>query len=315
MRKLLFAFALLFLISASSQAQQDPLKSNYRFNYFLINPAAAGSNGQWTGRIGVRSDFTRIPGSAVTSSASFHGVMGERSGVGINMVTDVIGPEQSTGIQLNYAYHIDMDRNNLSIGLGARYVNYRLNDELVDIYTPEPLNGFDGGLGDLALGVMHYSKKHYVGISVPQLIQITGADVKKLTPHIYLSGGYIFDLGSVNLEPMLLAKIVPGAKSQVDVNLRAWFVDNQLMLGAGWRGPSGSDFAGSGITLMTGFNVKNKWQFTYSYDMNTGDFQSVSWGSHEVGFGVTFGKQKFDNVFGVRPSNEEEPVMEEEPAQ
>jgi len=315
MRKLLFAFALLFLVSSAMQAQQDPLRSNYRFNYFLINPAAAGSNGQWTGRIAIRSDFTRIPGSAVTSNASVHGVMGENSGVGINLVSDIIGPEQSTGVQLNYAYHINMDRNNLSIGLGARYVNYRLNEELVDIYTPEPLNVFNGGLGDLTLGVMHYSKKHYVGISVPQLVQITGADVKKLVPHIYLSGGYIFDLGSISLEPMMLAKFVPKAKTQVDVNLRAWLVDNQLMLGLGWRGPNGSQFAGSGVTFMTGFNVKNKWQFTYSYDMMTGDFQSVSWGSHEVGFGFTFGKQKFDNVFGVRPSNEEEPVMEEAPAQ
>ena len=315
MRKLLFAFALLFLVSSAMQAQQDPLRSNYRFNYFLINPAAAGSNGQWTGRIAIRSDFTRIPGSAVTSNASVHGVMGENSGVGINLVSDIIGPEQSTGVQLNYAYHINMDRNNLSIGLGARYVNYRLNEELVDIYTPEPLNVFNGGLGDLTLGVMHYSKRHYVGISVPQLVQITGADVKKLVPHIYLSGGYIFDLGSISLEPMMLAKFVPKAKTQVDVNLRAWLVDNQLMLGLGWRGPNGSQFAGSGVTFMTGFNVKNKWQFTYSYDMMTGDFQSVSWGSHEVGFGFTFGKQKFDNVFGVRPSNEEEPVMEEAPAQ
>lgn len=314
MKRLIGFIVLIFAVVFTSKSQQDPLKTNYRFNYFVLNPAAAGSYGKWTGAASVRSDFTRFPGSPVTSTASFHGVLGESSGVGFNFMSDVFGPEQSTGIQFNYAYHIEMNRSNLSLGLGARYVNYMINDEIVTTVDPEDLSVFDGGLGDLSFGVMHYSKKHYVGISAPYVVQLTGQEIHKLSPHIYISGGYLFDVGAVSLEPMAMVRIVPESQAayQTDINLKAWFIDNQLMLGAGWRGPNGSDYIGSGLTFMTGFNVQNKWQFSYAYDMNTSEFQTDTWGSHEVTFGIRFGKQKFDNVFGARTSETDEEAEVEE---
>lgn len=296
MRKLL-AIAILFVMGASVYAQQEPLNTNYRFNYFQINPAAAGSYGRWAAAGSYRGDFTRFPGSPVTATASLNGVLGQRSGIGVNVLSETFGPTNEEYAQLAYAYQIPMDKSNLSIGLGAKYQIYRLNQDLIDLNNPaDPAVMYgNNSLFDFSFGIMHYSKKHFVGISVPQVIQLTGKDAKKLVPHIYLSGGYNFDLKKVTLQPMAFLRFVPKAGLMYDISVKGWFIDNQLMFGAGYRGGK----AGF-ITFMTGFNVKDKYSFSYSYDLSVkGDFQSYSWGSHEITFGLRFGKQKFGNVFNI----------------
>lgn len=307
MRKVLFVCIALLSVS-SVFGQQDPLHANYRFNSFIVNPAAAGMEGQWAARASYRSEWTRFPGAPITTTASISGLISDRSAVGLNFISDVIGPENTWGFQGAYAYHIPLNTSNLSLGLGFRGVNYSLDPARTITLVPnDPAVMFDPEwLMDLSFGAFLYNRKYYIGVSAPQVVQISDPEVKELVPHIYGLLGYKFLIGgSTILEPSAFLKFA--SEFQFDINLKAWFLDNQLMFGAGYRD------AGF-ISVMTGFNVKDRYQFSYAYDFSTQDFQAYTWGSHEVTFGIEFGKQRFNHLdeHKMESKTKQEDMEEEE---
>lgn len=308
MRKLLIVCIALLSVS-SMYGQQQPLYTNYRFNSFMINPSAAGMEGQWAARASYRSEWTRFPGAPVTTTVSLDGVLGNRNGVGINFISDVIGPEVTWGLQGAYAYHIPLNASNLALGLGVRALNHSLDpSRTVTLQTPDPIVAFENEwLTDFSFGVFLYNRKYYVGVSAPQIVQIVGKEAKELVPHIYAMGGYKFKVGSTSIiEPSVLLKYAD--EFQFDVTVQGWLLNEQLMLGAGYRDPGF-------ISVMTGFNVKDRYQFSYSYDFSLNEFQAYTWGSHEVTFGIKFGKQKFNHLASYdlkAKDNKDEEMKEEE---
>ena len=309
MKKLLIVCIALLSVSTVF-GQQEGLYTNYKFHTFMFNPAAAGMEGQWAARASYRSEWTRFPGAPVTTTASLDGVLGNRSGVGINFLHDVIGPERSWALQGAYAYHIPLESSNLALGLGVRGMNFSLDPSRTKtLVQPDPGITFeDEWLVDFSFGAMLYNRKYFVGISAPKVVQIMGEEAKKLVPHIYAMGGYKFKVGGTSaLEPSVLLKYAD--EFQWEIQLQAWLLEEQLMLGAGFRDPGF-------ISVMTGFNVRDRYQFSYSYDFSMQDFQAYSWGSHEVTFGIEFGKQKFDHLakytYESKKGQDEEEMQEEE---
>lgn len=306
-----FLIACLVLVSTAVTAQQDPLVSNYRFNKFMLNPAVAGSAGQMVGRAMYRSQWTRFPGAPITAGASFHGLIGNRVGAGLNIVSDVLGITRTYGFQMAYSYHLPFDNFNLSLGLGARAMNWDLDEEQAVLVQPgDPALFGNDWVGDLSFGAYLYGQKWWAGISAPQVFQITSDEAYKLSTHIYSMGGYKFGLmdDKFSLEPMAFLRYVPdGGEFMYDINLRGYLLQDQLMLGFGYR-------AGSFLSAMAGFNVQDRYQFSYSYDFQTGDLQPYTWGSHEVTFGIKFGKQKID-FLKKKSADEQEEMPEEAPAE
>lgn len=298
MKQLLFACV--FMLSALVvMGQQDPLHSNYRFNYFVLNPAAAGAGGQWAVQGSYLSSWTRFPGAPITYTLSASGALGQegRSGIGINFVNDYIGPQRLYGAQFAYAYHLPVGASNLSFGLAARMSKYELDLNYVRTnQAPDPaVISKDENIADFSFGMMFYSRKGFIGVSLPQIAQVSGDEALALKMHLYLSGGYKFNINNtVLLEPMALIKFLSADETimQYDINLRAHLINQQLLFGVGYRGGNNSNF----LAVMGGFNVKDKYQFSYSYDFSLGDFQQYSWGSHEVTVGVKFGKRKHTHL-------------------
>ncbi len=311
-----FLFACLILVTTVASAQQDPLHSNYRFNRFLLNPAVAGTAGQWVGRASYRSEWTRFPGSPVTATASFHGLLGNRVGAGVNILSDYIGITRTYGVQMAYSYNIPFDNFNLSLGLAGRAMNFNIDQsQAVLVQNPDPaLFTQDDWLADLAFGAYIHGKKFWAGLSAPQLVQLSGEEAQALEPHIYAMGGYRFDVagGKVGIEPMTFLRFVmaggDGNQFAYDFNLRGYFLDEQLMAGVGYRD-------GNFLALMAGFNVQDRYQFSYSYDFAFGEqsIQPYSWGSHEVTLGFKFGRQKIDFLKkgGQVPAAAEDQTTEE----
>lgn len=317
MKKLLILF-LAVSGGLALNAQQDPLYSNYRFNTFFLNPAVAGSEGQWTARTSYRSEWTRMPGAPITAGASFHGMLGNRVGGGINIVNDKAGLFRFTGFQMAYAYHIPLENANLSFGLAGRAINGQLDQMEASPLSPNDpsIAGFASEwLADFAFGVHLYGERFFAGISAPQVFQLSGDEHFVLARHFYGMGGYRFDANKFSIEPMAFLKFVPdGGIFQADINLRGHFIERQLMFGVGYR--TGMNF----LALMGGFNVQDSYQFSYSYDFALGNadipWQSYTWGGHEVTMGIKFGKQKIDFLRkdgspSTKPVKQEEMPTEE----
>lgn len=290
--KRLVLVCLVALTALSVSAQQEPLHANYKFNYFILNPAAAGMQGNWMLRASHRSDWIRIPGAPFTSTFSADGLLGQRVGMGINLVSDVLGAQRRLGGQLAYSYHIPVGGYNLSLGLAGRMYSHEWDTDLINTLEPNDPAVFAGKewVGDLSFGAAFYSKKGYFGASAPQIMQLTDKDIIELKMHIYVIAGYKFKVNNnLTIEPSALAKLTAGSPFQYDINAKFHLLNEQLYFGAGYR-------ADNFLSFSTGFQSKDRYYFNYSYDMSLGDFQNYTWGSHEVMIGLRIGKPKFDNL-------------------
>ena len=125
MKKLFTILALTILVGGQSFGQQDPMFTKYMFNSLVFNPAYAGSWDHMTIGLIHRSQWVEIEGSPTTQSLTLHTPLrNERIGVGVSLVNDKIGPTNSTGLNLAYAYKIPLGKMKLSIGLQAGMENY-----------------------------------------------------------------------------------------------------------------------------------------------------------------------------------------------
>ena len=107
---------------------------------------------------------------------------------------------------------------------------------------------------------------------------------------------YTFNLGhrfeltqqKVSLEPSILLRQIRNAPFQMDLNLKAGFLDEQLIAGLSYRAGLGA----MGILLgtrLTNFNLY------YSYDVSFQRFQKYNTGSHEITVAFSFKKREKKN--------------------
>jgi len=305
-------FILLGLLKINTSAQQLPLYSQYMFNKFLINPAVAGLDGftsinltareQWLGMANAPkthsfSAQTRlIKGSFILSKNAVRKVTSQASrdsrvGVGINIFNDKNGLVDRTGVQLAYAYHIELDESELSFGLAGSLYQFSINkskiktledgDELIDNSDLSML------IPDLNFGVFYSAKNYYGGFSIEQLTQssiqfgFSSYEGYRLYRQYNLTGGYRYDINrEYSIEPSFLMKISAQSRAQVDINTKV-YIQNEYWAGLSFR-------TGSAFVIMGGVSV-DKYHFGYAFDYNLSSIGKHSFGSHEFVFAIKFG--------------------------
>jgi type IX secretion system PorP/SprF family membrane protein len=199
-KKVVFFLLILFVVG-NANAQQLPSFSQYKLNYFMLNPAASGSEGYtgfnltvkdyWMGlsdinqRTYVASGEARLLKRNVDITSGLFGqkkIQTERTGrVGIGgfLYNDQNGAVSRTGGQFAYAYHIDMgDESQLSFGLAASFFQFKIDkDNLVFGPNAEDneINFSDNKYAtfhpDFAIGAYWMAYPYYIGVSCDQLLQ------------------------------------------------------------------------------------------------------------------------------------------------
>ena len=292
MKKLLTV--LLIFLASVAFPQQDPLFSQYMFNKLAVNPGYAGSRDALTVDAIYRYQWVNIPGAPQTLSASVHTpLVNPHIGLGMNIYSDVIGATVSQGALATFAYRILFPDSRLSFGLQAG-VKYS------DIFWSR-INPYDDGdplynsqmkkkaVPDANFGIYYYSNKYYVGISSKQLLQnemgivtVNGKDeYTKLLRHFYGMAGAAFPISEqVVFRPSILAKFVPNAPPQIDLNASFLFV-NTFWLGVSYR-------TEKAVSFMAEFNLTHNLRLGYSYDLWFNELQAYNKGSHEIRLGFDF---------------------------
>src|SRR5688500_5627881 len=124
MLKRIFYTLLLLVFGAGVFAQQDALFTQYMFNNLYMTPAFAGVDGvtrftamhrsQW---LGYQSSFGD-GGAPTTMMASFNTPIYKlRSGAGVYIMRDQLGPQNNHEAQVSYAYHLGIKETKLSFGV------------------------------------------------------------------------------------------------------------------------------------------------------------------------------------------------------
>jgi type IX secretion system PorP/SprF family membrane protein len=307
---------LILLISLQAfwlRGQQLPVYSQYTFNKFLLNPAAAGSDGyttinlvareQWIGFKGTPKthaltiDSRMLRNSFISKNVSVRKKkrMSSRSGrVGwaAHVFNDHSGPLDRTGFEGTYAYHLRLNEGQLSFGLSGVFYQFKLNKDkviLADEVSDPLIDGNKGTLyiPDANFGVYYTSSSLFGGVSIMQIFQSsiqfgenTGSEYR-LKRNYNLMAGYYYELNSdFAIEPSLLLKVPAPSKPQLDINARLYYKQNY------WGGLSYR--TGNAMIIFMGLRF-DRYYVGYAFDYNFNPLMKHTYGSHEFMAAVKFG--------------------------
>ena len=274
------------LLSLETQAQQDPQYTHYMYNTMSVNPAYAGQRNVLSATALYRTQWVGIDGAPKTVSFGIHSPLrNERIGLGLNIVSDRIGPAEETSIDANVSYSIPVDAAGdleLSFGLKGglhildtdwskgRYQNTdRLFNENINLISPT-----------LGAGLYLHSEKGYLGVAVPNILNTDHYDdfqesIATERLHYFLIGGYVFNLSeNTKLKPAFLVKGVTGAPIIADLSVNALF-NETFTLGLAYRWDDS-------VSGLAGFQINPGLFIGYAYDATTTALNNYNSGTHEI---------------------------------
>ena len=203
MKNLFYIVSLLFLGILGATAQQESQYSQYMYNTMTFNPGYTGSREVISAMGLYRTQWVGLEGAPKTMNFSLQSPLGYHgNGIGLNIVSDEIGPTKNTGLTVSYAYTIMAnDDLKVSFGISGGFDNFeidysKLNQEYPDIYMTGKESQFSPNIG---AGVYLHTFNWYIGLAAPKLLKTSFFDdaassVYSTKSHFYLIGGYVFDI-------------------------------------------------------------------------------------------------------------------------
>ncbi len=279
---LLTVFAIAFQVSA----QKQPQYTQYMYNIGSFNPAYVGTveTADITGLY--RAQWTGIPGAPRTMRFGTNiPFANKKTGLGLNVVNDQLGPTTQTFIDLSYSYQVQLSETaKLSFGVAAGGslldVDFSKGDFEIEnepLLNSSTVNNFYPTIG---AGMFLYDENWYLGLSVPNFLtdgvyndEVAGIVEDKI--QFNFIGGYVFDLSAgLKFKPTVLVNYLQGAP--VNFNFSTNFlISDVFTLGASYR-------INNDISGLAGFQVSSGLFLGYAYDYNTNSLGEFSQGSHEV---------------------------------
>lgn len=305
------ATLLSFIFQHNGRAQQDAQYTQYMYNTISVNPAYAGSRGVMSMTALHRSQWSGLEGAPRTQTLTVNTPLGidNRTGLGISVVNDVIGPMAETYFDIDFSYTLPVsEQGNLSFGLkaGGHLLNVDVQQlTLYDINDPAFENNIDNKFSpNFGLGFYWHTPRSYVGVSAPNLLETKHFDesdngdsasfIAKERIHYYFIAGYVFSISNdVKFKPALLTKLVFGAPLQVDVSAN-FLLYERLTLGAAYRWSAA-------LSAMAAFQVSDAIMIGFAYDRETTQLGRAEFndGSFEILFRFELFK-KYDHLIAPR---------------
>lgn len=322
-RLLLFVFSVLSLTQILGQ--QDISLSMYNFNPLFVNPATAGYRDICELSAIGRYQWVGIEGSPKSGIISYQTPLkNENFGVGALVKFDKLGLMTNVGLDLSAAYRLRLDDDTrLSLGLMGSIFNLNDNRPGGNFTNPgdpsvAPITAWIPNFG---AGVYLWSKRYFVGASVPHLLNLKINDVNasnlnavnsKVYNHYFGSAGYVFGKeDGVKFKPTTFFKFSDNSSFNMDLNANLLFQE-RFWVGLGYRwGGDVIDELGlfqnqftklRGESIIATFKMlaTQRLEVGYSYEFPLSNLRTNTSGSHEVYLGYDLCSPK-QNVRFVSP--------------
>jgi len=312
MRRFIFIAAFLLICVLKAFSQQAPVYSQYMLNGFLLNPAAAGSEGYTAVNLTAREQWVGFAGGPATYALSFQtrfmqqskinrgksvrkrgrsASRGGRVGLGGYVYNHRNGAVDRTGLKLTYAYHIDLESFQLSFGLSMVGTQFRLDDSRIKLEIPDDdlWSGVHKSvfIPDADFGVYVSGRDFWGGISVDQLLESAikfgdeGYETLVLERNYNLMGGYDFMINrDLTISPSTYIKVAENRKVQADISAKCYFKQDF------WGGLTYR--TGHALVVLAGVRVE-RLVFGYAYDIGLNGIMRYTYGTHEFTFVARFG--------------------------
>ena len=281
-----------------------PLSDQYLYNMLAINPAFAGCHDALSATISYRNQWVGFKDAPKGLMLSVHAPLdNDRIGLGLLIEKNSIGIYRETSFMGNYAYRMELFDGKLALGLGFGITVYKMAWNELDATDADDVqlmnNPTSAVLPAFSLGTFYYTKKYFIGISLPGFLthevdQSTGKYKIKndFSGYNYLfTGGYEVGMGPViKLLPSLLIKYHPNHVVQIDYNAQLNLKD-KIWIGIGYRNSS----------MLIGIlrcQLNDQLNMAYSYDFDLGRNRKYKNGSHEIMLNYIFSYKR--KVMGPR---------------
>jgi type IX secretion system PorP/SprF family membrane protein len=301
MNKFFLSIIMAFGFFTAANAQDEMTYNHYIINPVIVNPAATGANGGQNFFLHYKNQWTGFPGAPTTVAASYNGAIGQKLGLGAWLRNENIAYQNSLRAALSYSFRFKINDFKAALGLSTEFKRMGLSSDAANHplikagdQTIETNNNgisyFDATMGFYGV----YQDKLTVSFSMPNLIKarlgevgVGSGDTKGGFKYYTCLLGYKQKAGAITVEPSIMMKKLEAAPFQVDVNLKASFLEERVMGAVSYRAG-----AGGGLGVMVGTKY-NGVTFAYSYDYGLNRFQQYSTGGHELSIGYTiFSKAK-----------------------
>ena len=281
------------LITTSAFGQLGTPLSQYSGNQLLFNPAVAGLGDALAVNLSVRRQWVQLPGAPSLLSLNAHLPMrNQRHGLGVIIQREEWGPMVGNFVYFNYAYHIQIHGNILSLGVQAGLYNNVINwNRIGHVRDPDDPTLGQGREGhtnfDANLGIFWVTRGYYFGFSVKHLapprlnfeqdIPTNDQWHPHPTTQFFLMSGYEISLRNrdFTLRPEWFMRYAHGTPLAVNLGLHVvyrnrFFVGTNVQTGQRMLSFSARGFITDNIRL------------GYSYNLYFGPIRSAQLGTHEI---------------------------------
>ncbi len=296
MRYLLYTCIFLFS-SVTLFAQEEAVYTQYNINPAWVNPAYSGFNEDHNIFLNYRNNWADFEGSPRNFSANYNGAVTDRIGLGVIVGNESIGELKDFRAGLAYSYRFGDKSWKMSLGLNTEYESYSLSGSVLsnpnvdptDPILTEALDGiqfFNVGAGFYG----EYDEKFFVGLSLPKMINARIDEIdfvesdNEFFRYFTFMAGYRLPVADydMKLEPSIFMKRLRNVDFQIDVNLKALFLQEQLVGGITY-----SNGTGDRLGFLIGTQLK-AFRLYYGYDVSFQEFQDYANGSHEITVGFNW---------------------------
>lgn len=285
------AFLTVFTVCYSiiCAAQQTPHYTQYLYNMQIINPATVGARSDLNMSLLTRQQWARVEGAPTTNTFSINGRTNNGLGIGTTVINDKVGLSESTNINVDASYTLIMSRyTRLSFGLKGGITFF--NDNLSEGITPdnETYNSTNGNYPNIGFGAYYYTKKYFVGFSIPYLLktpqfqiqQNSSTGVLSSNMSYFMTGGVRLKLtDNILFKPSTMVKYVKNLPISIDFNTN-FLYDNFLEAGISYR-------YDDSVSVMFALIIDEKYRIGYAYDTKLTGL-SNNFNSHEIVLHIDF---------------------------
>lgn len=279
----------LFLNVHKIRAQQEINFSQYMLNSQLFNPAFFGLEENLTISSFNSLQWLGFEGNPTTNSILLDAKLKNNLGIGMELISDKIGPTSSNFIAINAAYHLKLNKNSQKLSLGIKVSgndhNISLNSMSFDDTTDPNARTKDSYfIPNIGFGLHYYSDKFYLAFSIPYFFEPKTINKKR---HYYVSGGFKKELNKkLIINPNFLFKKAANTPTSIDVSTMIfyenlfWFGINYGASENGFITPSDS---GGNLSFISGFKLIPSLSIGYSVTSQIGNWTgSANSRSHEI---------------------------------
>jgi len=286
MKNYLFTI-LFFLVSLlRSNAQDDPLFTQYLINPQSINPAYIGSHDMLQAtmltrlqNLGAARDFGTPSTSLVSASMPMSNY---NLAFGLNAMRDSYAFNTTTELDGILAYRIYSGKEKISFGITAGFINRGIDFSKLNIFDTGDSSflaqqtGFKPTFG---FGAYYISPNKYIGFSIPRLrdASVESSEGEAFKRQLYITAGLLIDhkrYSFLRIRPSFLFKYVENGRITID--LSGTLIFNDMV----FAGLSVRNY--NSVNLFGQLQISRAFRAGYSIDLATSDIFENTYGTHEI---------------------------------